>query len=168
VNVSDKALAQGLGFMVVLVMLGAAGFVPGNAAVALLAMALGTGAVLLVVTVPPGTGFGRRFFHKRGGRGTRSSSGESSGEWSDGAVAPAYVDPAQDAAPADDGVYADASDYADAVAVLDDSELCAAWRVSRDALLLTELPERASKLVALRQAYLDEMEHRHPRGFASE
>jgi hypothetical protein len=155
VNTSDRALAKGLGFMFVLLMLGVAGFVPGNAAVVLLAAALATGAVLLVVTVPPGTGFRHLLPH-----------------WFPGAKPPvvyrAVPDPVSYAEQAVmDGPPADAASYATAVSLLGDDELCAAWRVSRDALLLTDLPERRSQLVALRQAYLDEMEQRHPRGFAA-
>ena len=53
------------------------------------------------------------------------------------------------------------------VQLLDDHELIAAWRQSHEVLGYTNLPDLRLQLVALRQAYLDEMERRHPRGFAA-
>jgi hypothetical protein len=53
------------------------------------------------------------------------------------------------------------------VQLLDDHELIAAWRQSHEVLGYTNLPDLRLQLIALRQAYLDEMERRHPRGFAA-
>jgi membrane protein implicated in regulation of membrane protease activity len=53
------------------------------------------------------------------------------------------------------------------VQLLDDHELIAAWRQSHEVLGYTNLPDLRLQLIALRQSYLDEMERRHPRGFAA-
>ena len=57
--------------------------------------------------------------------------------------------------------------FAGMVQLLDDRELVAAWRQSHEVLGYTNLPDLRLQLVALRQAYLDEMERRHPSGFAA-
>lgn len=65
------------------------------------------------------------------------------------------------------GTPLEAETFAGMVRALDDGELCQAWRESHEVLGYTHLPELRSQLVALRQAYLDEMERRDPRGFAA-
>jgi hypothetical protein len=51
---------------------------------------------------------------------------------------------------------------ADAVSTLDDEALCRAWRRSFVHLSASRLPARRLELVSLRQAYLDELDRRHP------
>lgn len=52
------------------------------------------------------------------------------------------------------------------VCQMEDQELFAAWRQSNAVLDYTHRPDLRAELSALRQAYLDEMERRDPRGFA--
>ena len=66
-----------------------------------------------------------------------------------------------------DGAPLDSDAFAGMVQLLDDRELVAAWRQSHEVLGYTNLPDLRLQLVALRQAYLDEMERRHPSGFAA-
>ena len=57
--------------------------------------------------------------------------------------------------------------FAGMVQTLDNHELIAAWRQSHEVLGYTNLVDLRLQLIALRQAYLDEMERRHPAGFAA-
>jgi hypothetical protein len=55
------------------------------------------------------------------------------------------------------------SDWESAIRALSDEELCWSWRASYTALLAA--PEVARlELVTLRQAYLEDLERRNPRG----
>lgn len=51
-----------------------------------------------------------------------------------------------------------------AVQVLDDYQLCHGWRASYTCLVLAPTAAERLELVHVRQAYLDEMERRHPAG----
>ncbi len=53
------------------------------------------------------------------------------------------------------------------VAALTDEELCEGWHASYTALQHQASAAQMATTVAERQAYLDELERRHPRGFAS-
>lgn len=65
------------------------------------------------------------------------------------------------------GAPLDPESFTGMVELLDDHELMAAWRHSHEVLGYTNLPTLRLELVALRQAYLDEMERRDPTGFAA-
>jgi hypothetical protein len=65
------------------------------------------------------------------------------------------------------GAPLDSETYGGMVQLLDDHELMAAWRHSHEVLGYTNLPHLRLELVALRQAYLDELERRDPSGFAA-
>jgi hypothetical protein len=65
------------------------------------------------------------------------------------------------------GAPLDSATFAGMVALLDDHELMAAWRHSHEVLGYTNLPQLRLELVALREAYLDELERRDPTGFAA-
>ncbi len=71
--------------------------------------------------------------------------------------------PAPDPGPAADREEPLVSDWAPAIRALSDEELCWSWRASYPALLAA--PAAASlELVTLRQAYLEDLERRNPRG----
>jgi hypothetical protein len=53
------------------------------------------------------------------------------------------------------------------VDALTDEELCQSWQASYTALRQQSSPTRMATTVAERQVYLDELERRHPRGFAA-
>jgi hypothetical protein len=66
-----------------------------------------------------------------------------------------------------EGAPLDSDAFSGMVQLLDDHELMAAWRHSHEVLGYTNLPQLRLQLVALRQAYLDELERRDPSGFAA-
>lgn len=62
------------------------------------------------------------------------------------------------------GIRVTAETLRSAVATLSDVELCRAWRASYSALLSTHTPGGRAELVHVRQAFLDELDRRHPLG----
>ncbi|MEP7089278.1 MAG: hypothetical protein ABI776_04155 [Nocardioidaceae bacterium] len=86
------------------------------------------------------------------------------------AATPLSPDPADrparsaEAAPAPEHVQLSASHWDTFVRSLSDQELCSSWRVSYTFVVSASATVTGVELVNLRQAYLDELERRNPRG----